>query len=79
MTRLEAFTIFACLTTPVSIDITQIRLNKPAWDTSSAFRQHVRSWLYWVVVTSQDVCNASSTLWAGSIAMLAMGQWVISV
>lgn len=79
MTGLEAFTVFACLTIPVSIDITQTRLNKPAWDASSAFRQCVRSWLYWVVVTGQDVCSASSALWAGPIAMLAVGQWVISV
>jgi hypothetical protein len=74
MTRLEVFTVFACLTILVSIDATQTRLNKPAWDASSAFRQRARSWLYWAVVTSQDVCSTSSALWAGSVTMLAVVQ-----
>lgn len=74
MTKVEAFTVFACLTIPVSIDVTQARLDKPAWDASSAFRQHVCSRLYWVIVTSEDGCNTGSALWAGTIAILVVGQ-----
>jgi len=79
MTRVEAFTVFACLTIPVSIDVTQAHLDKPAWDASSAFRQHVCSRLYWVIATGKDGCDTGPALWASSIAILVVGQWVTSV
>ena len=50
-TRFEVFTIFACLIAPVSSGVNQTLLNGPAWDTSTAFCQRVRSWLHWVVIT----------------------------
>jgi len=71
-TRLGSFTVFACLSVPVSTDVARTRFDKPAWDASRAFCQHIRSWLYWVVVTRQDVRSTRTTLRADPIAMLVV-------
>ena len=75
-TKFELFTTFACLTTPVSIGVVRARFNEPAWDASSAFRQDIRSWLYWVIVTSQDVSDAGTTPWARLITILMVVRQV---
>jgi len=71
-TKLKLFTTFACLTTLVSIGVTRILFNEPAWDASSAFCQYILSWLYRVIRTSQDACSTSTTLWVYLVAMLVV-------
>jgi len=72
VTKLESFTTFACLTTAVSIGVNRTHFNEPARDASSAFRQYVLSWLYWVIVAGQDLRNTSTTLWTRLIATLVV-------